>query len=118
MKMLSKFTNFDLEGFLKDKVLMVTDCAPLEDYESKKVVGIKVEVTIFQDKTEYPQVNGRTISNRFEKFLIKVHDKTIDVPLNSIVVPVNGKGKVYGDFKNQLSVTADDVKIVQTQQRG
>ena len=117
MRMLSKFTNFDLEGFLKDKVLMVTDCAPLEDYVSKKVVGSKIEVTIFQDKTEYPQVNGRTISNRFEKFNIKVH-KSIDIPLNSVVVPVNGKGSVYGDFKNQLSVTADDVKIVQTQQRG
>ena len=118
MRMLKQFTNFDLEGFLKDKVLLVTDCAPLKDYDNdEKVIGTKIEVTIFQDKTEYPQVNGRTISNRFEKFNIKVH-KSIDISLNSVVVPVNGKGTVYGDFKNQLSVTADDVKVVQTQQRG
>ena len=48
----------------------------------------------------------------FEKFVIKVR-KVISIPENTYVMPVNGVGSVYGDYRNNLSVTADDIKILQ-----
>ena len=50
-------------------------------------------------------------SNLFEKFTVKVF-KDINVPVGATVELVNPVGTVYGEFRNQLSVRADDVRIV------
>lgn len=47
----------------------------------------------------------------FEKITFKVAAE-IDVPLNVEIVPINPVAKVYGEYRNQLSVTADDIQVV------
>ena len=111
MKFLNQFTKFDLQGFLADKQLMVTGTSEWVDFDSKAHRGTKIEVAIVSDRTKYKQRDGQQETNRFEKLAIKV-SKDVTVPLESIITLVNGTASVYGDYRNQLSVTADDVKIM------
>ena len=55
---------------------------------------------------------GLQLANRFEKLNIKV-SKIISVPENAVVIPVNAVGTIYGEFRNQLSIKAEDIRIVQ-----
>ena len=109
---LGQFTSFDIDRFLKGKSLVVTGCKPWKDSNTDETVGTRVTVAIVVDKTEYVLKDGQNGSNRFEKFAIKVR-KVISIPENTYVMPVNGVGSVYGDYRNNLSVTADDIKILQ-----
>lgn len=114
MKKLSKFLKFDLDAFLSGKVLQVVSCREWLDYETKEKKGTRVEVAIMRDKTDYGDAG---ITNLFEKFSIKI-PRTINVPAGAIVEPIDGKGTVYGDFRNQLSVTASDLRVVQNNAQG
>ena len=110
MRYLGMFTHFDLETFLAGKVLLVTGVSDWIDFDNKsKILGTKISTVIYDDATNYGDYQG---NNRFEKLVIKV-PKSIDVPLDSRVVPVNGIAKVYGDYHNNLSVTADDIEVVE-----
>lgn len=112
MKHLTQFQKFDMEGFLKGKQLLVTSVSEYVDYETKKHLGVKAEVVIIKDDTEYKQKPGEQTTNRFEKFTIKLlSDK--DIPINSYIYPVDVTAKVYGQYNDQLSVTAGDIKIAQ-----
>lgn len=112
MKHLNDFVIFDIDGFLKDKALMAVGIKEWTDYESKKHMGVKVEVVITQDNTPYRQKTGEQTTNRFEKLTIKVA-KDVNVPLDTYIVPVNAKATVYGEYRNMLSITADDIKVLQ-----
>ena len=107
MKHLSQFIRFDLDAFLNGKELLVNSVSDWLDYEDKSVKGTKITAVIISDETEYDKDGN----NRFEKLVIKV-PKSIDVAVDSVVVPVNATARVYGDFNNQLSVVADDIEIV------
>ncbi|MCF2642389.1 hypothetical protein I6E50_08210 [Roseburia hominis] len=111
MRFLSQFHRFALEEFLAQKTLMVTGVSEYVDFTTKKHLGTKVECTIVEDNTPYKQKEGEHMSNRFEKITFKV-TKDVDVPLNAMVEPVNATAKVYGDYKNMLSVTCEDIKLV------
>ena len=54
-----------------------------------------------------------------EKVTFKVM-KDITVPMNAQIVPVNVKAKAYGDngFVNKLSITCDDINVVQQKGQG
>lgn len=110
MKKLSQFMVFDIEAFLKGKLLRVTNVSEWVDYTTKVHMGSKVEVAITKDDTQYKQKDGESISNLYEKFNIKI-PKDVQVQVNAYVVPVNAVGTVYGEYRNQLSVTADDIRI-------
>ena len=113
MKNLNLFQKFDLTSFLLGKELTVTACGPWVDFDTHEEKGTKVEVAITKDNTAYPPAkDGRVVSNLFEKFAIKV-PKAVSVPVGAIVTIVNGTATVYGDYRNQVSVRAEDVKIVQ-----
>lgn len=112
MKHLGEFLHFDIEGFLKDKALMTVAVKEWNDYESKKHMGTKVEVVITQDNSPYRQKAGEQTTNRFEKLTFKI-PKDINVPLETYVVPVNAKATVYGEYRNMLSISAEDVRILQ-----
>lgn len=84
------------------------------DDESKEL-GTKLSVVIISDKTEYRRTEGDNSNNRFEKINVKV-SKRVNVAENSYISLVNPTATVYGDYRNQLSVRCDDVKIITTKQ--
>lgn len=110
MKKLSQFMVFDFEKFSKDKEYTVIGISEWVDFNTKAHMGIKVEVLISKDNTQYKQKEGESVTNRFEKLNFKIR-KDVKVPMNAHVMPVNAVATVYGDYRNQLSVTADDIRI-------
>lgn len=112
MKGLSKFQKMDFEGFAKGKQFMSVSVKPWKNYETGEILGTKLESVIVKDKTDYGlSKDGEMISNLFEKITFKVAAE-IDVPLNVEIIPINPVAKVYGEYRNQLSVTADDIQVV------
>lgn len=111
MKHLNQFVSFACQSFLEDKTLTVTSCMSWLDYNTKAHMGSKLNVVITEDRTTYRQKDGESVSNLFEKFTVKV-PKDLSIPAGSVVSLVNPVGTVYGEYRNQLSVTAEDVQIV------
>lgn len=111
MKHLSFFNNFDFEHFSKGKVFSVVDYSTWVDRDTKKLLGTIVNVVILQDETYYGE--DRAGTNKYEKLRFKVRDKQLILSADTQVVPVNPIARVYGDFNNLLSVTCDDVKVVE-----
>lgn len=113
MKKLSQFMHFDIDRFLEDKAIQVTEVKPWEDFDHKgKVLGTVIEVVILEDKTVYDCKDGETVSNRFEKFKIKVPQRSVSVAVGDFVAPVNATATVYGEHRNQLSVKADNIIVI------
>ena len=112
MKKLLQFLKFDFEAFSKGKAYRVTGVTEWKDYNTKEHMGTKVETIIVKDDTQYKLKDGESVSNRYEKLSFKIH-KDVNVPLDAYVVPVNPVATVYGDYRNQLSITADDIKVLQ-----
>lgn len=107
---LKPFQVFQTEKFLKDKELTVTNIKPWQDFDTKEILGVKVEVAITKDDTVYPSGrDGTVMTNLFEKLTFKVAKNNVDVKANDIVTPVHPVASIYGDYQNQLSITADDV---------
>ena len=119
LKKLNQFMKFDWDSFIAGKEFMCTGTGELVDYNTKKHLGTKVEAVIIKDSTQYATKNGETVSNLFEKVTFKVM-KDITVPMNAQIVPVNVKAKAYGDngFVNKLSITCDDINVVQQKGQG
>ena len=113
MKKLSKFLKFDCQAFLNGKVLMVVGTAPWTDFDTKKVCGTTVEAVICKDETDYELNPGEQVSNLYEKVKIKVGKNDLKIPIRARIELVNPVGTVYGDFRNQLSLRCDDVRIIQ-----
>lgn len=114
MKNLTKFLHFDLPAFLNGKVLTVTSCRPWNDRETGAHKGTVVDVAITRDDTAYPPAkDGVAVTNLYEKFPARI-SKDLAIPIGATIEIINGIGTVYGDFRNQLSVQAEDVKILTT----
>lgn len=111
MKYLHQFSQFDTNAFFKDKILVVTACGEWLDFNTKEHKGTKVEVVIAKDNTTYEQKDGVQATNRFAKLNVKIA-KDITVPLNATVVLRNPQAVIFGQYRNQLAVTADDVQVV------
>lgn len=115
MKKLNQFQRFDWNAFCNGKLFLVTGTSEWQDYDTKEHLGTKVEVVIYKDDTKYAQKEGEHITNRFEKLTFKV-GKDIEVTLGSFVIPVGVTASIYGDYRNQLSVKAEDIKVLQPKQ--
>ena len=113
MKGLSQFQTFDSISFFRDKLLKVTANGPLMDYTTKQVTGTKTSVVIVEDKTVYHTKTGEQISNLYEKINVKVPGKTLTLAPGTLVELVDAKCVIYGDYRNQLSVTAADIRVLQ-----
>lgn len=111
MKKLGQFLKFDWKAFAKDKRFLCTGGSEWVDCETKEHRGTKIEVVISVDNTEYRHTEGEVVSNRFEKLAIKVSDD-IDIPVDQYVMPTGVVAKVYGDCRNQLSVTATGLTAI------
>ncbi len=111
MKKLNYFTYFDMEGFLTGKKLLTIGQQDWKDFNTGNILGTKVEVVIASDKTDYGNKEGETINNLYEKISVKV-PSSITVPMNVEVVLINAEATIYGEFRNQLSVTAENIEVV------
>lgn len=117
LKKVANYVRYDWQSFAKDKRFICTGCSEWKDHDTGKHLGSLVEATIIEDKTVYYDKNGNEVkvTNRFEKINMKVK-KDVDIPLDSIINPINVVAKPYGDFNSKISVTCDDIQIVPTQQ--
>lgn len=116
MQGLYGFMGFDLKSFLNGKVLQVVSCGPLTDYQTKEVIGTRVGAVITEDNTVYrPTKSGAQVSNLYERLNIKVRGKDLSIAPGNVVELVNAVGVVYGERNNQLSISAEDVRVVQPQ---
>ncbi|SFD30996.1 hypothetical protein [Ruminococcus albus] len=111
LKKLSQFEHFDAEGFFEKLNLGAVGQNEWKDFETGEHKGTKVEVVIIGDKHDYKAASGVMISNIYEKLTVKV-SKDITVPMNSHVRLINPIATVYGQYRNQLSVTADDIEVI------
>lgn len=114
LKNLNQFAPFQAEKFLEGKLLMVTNCMDATDYETKAIVGSKIEVAIVKDNTVYEKTkDGLVVNNNLlEKLSVKLPRTGIKIPQNTYISLVNPSGTIYGQFRNQLSLKADDYKII------
>ena len=111
MKKLSQFLKFDWKEFSNGKTLQVIGIQEWVDYNTKAHMGKKIEALITKDNTPYKQNEGEHVTNAFEKITFKV-SKDVNIPVGSYIEPVNVTATVYGEYRNQLSVTADDIRVI------
>ena len=113
MKNLGLFIMFKFMEFAKGKKFMVTEVTPWQDFKTKEVLGSAVTVVIIEDNTDY----GKQGNNLYEKFKIKVR-KQVNPPINSLVMPSGEvEATVYGDYRNMLSVTCDDIRVIDSKEK-
>lgn len=111
LKKLRQFIRFDWEGFAKGKVFIVTGCALWKDYDTKQILGTKVNAAIVRDETHYESKNGEQVTNCFNTLAFKI-PKQISVPVNANIQPVGVVATVYGEYMNQLSIKCTDIQIL------
>lgn len=114
MRYLNQFLSFKLSEFMKDKTIISVGVSDLVDYNAdKKVIGCKISAVIYKDDTLYSRPDDDTSSNVFEKLSIKVPGKKLNIPNNvEIKLPDTATAVVYGEYRNQLSITSPDGVIV------
>ncbi len=110
-KKLAQFEYFDIEEFLKGLGLGTVGQSEWKNFDTGKHEGTKVDLVIVSDKNKYISTNGEVVSNIYEKMTVKI-PKDIDVPMNAHVRLINPSAKVYGQYRNQLAVTADDIEVI------
>lgn len=111
-KKLSQFLVFDWAKFSKGKRFMCIGKQPWKDYPTGNVIGTSIEAIITQDATQYKVSEGEVVSNLYEKVIFKI-PHVIDIPMNVEIQPKNVTATVYGEYRNQLSVQAEEIVVVQ-----
>lgn len=111
LKKLRNFLKFDDVEFFKGKRLLSVSQQPWKDFKTGEALGTKVEAVIAQDKTDYGLKDGEVVSNLYEKLVFKI-PKVIEIPMNVEIRPKNPVATVYGDYQNQLSITAEDIEVL------
>ena len=112
MKNLGQYNIFDFESFSKGKAFEVVNCSPWVERATSKLLGTVVEVVIIKDETNYGEGKGKGL-NKYEKLKFKTTN-SVSITSGKIVTPINPVAKIYGEYRNQLSVTCDDIKVVES----
>lgn len=117
LKKLSQFQEFDATRFFHSKSFMFAKAELWqqgEDREHLKTIGTKITGVIFRDETDY---KGETGINEGESMVFKVK-KPLGLfaswkQFNTVFkVGEVIKAVVYGDYRNQLSVTVSSLVAV------
>ena len=117
LKGLRQFLGFDINAFLKGKQMICASCDPWVDFDTKDVLGTKVDALIVTDDTQYRQKDGQPpVTNRYNRLTFKCSKKGLQVPLDAHIRPVDPIASIYGNFQNELSIKCSDIEIAQTQQ--
>lgn len=115
LKNLSHFTTFSTSQFLSRKELRfisATRWVEKIDTDSEVEKGVRVSLLIYKDNSEYP--NDRT--NLGEQITVKVpfaslEDFSVFQPMVTICEVTNiEKAVIYGEYRNQLSLTASVIE--------
>ena len=106
---LRNYEFFDADAFFADKRLMTTNLIPWIHFETKELLGTKVEAVIIEDKTDYGDTD---FTNLFEKVVFKTNQKNLSIPIKSEIKCTNIVGVLYGEYRNQLSLRCDDIEVV------
>ena len=109
LKGLRLYEYWDADSFLADKRLLVTNTFPWIDFTSKEELGSKIEVVIIEDNTDYGDLD---INNLFEKLTIKTKKKNLVIPIKSEIKCADVEGTLYGEYRNQVSLKCDNIKII------
>ena len=118
LKGLRQFVVFDVKAFLDGKDMICASCTPLVDFQTKEVIGTKVEALVVVDKTEYRQKEGQpTISNKYKELTFKCREKSLSIPVDAHIRPAGSvEGTIYGDYQNQLSIKCDRMEVLSSTQ--
>lgn len=113
MKKLTEFQNFDFERFVENKTLIVKDIRPWNAYKDGQItseeLGVRVDLLVVRDDTEYRNSEDEH-ANFGETFTVKVENKfDLDLKFQDEVIIEDAVAVVYGQYQNQLSVTAQNV---------
>ncbi|EAW7178336.1 hypothetical protein LMV59_000603 [Listeria monocytogenes] len=108
-KKLSAFLYFDAENYFEKKILLAMQSEPLKN-ENQEIIGSKYTVIVWEDATDYGDQSISNIGDTYKVKVIGKHLKKIDSP--SEVKLINPSGIVYGEFRNQLSVSAEDIIFI------
>lgn len=105
---LGNFETFNAKEFLKDKTLMALARTPLTDGE-KNQIGYTLTVVVYEDRTDY---GDQSVTNAGDSYKVKIPNMEI----NEITIPCNvtliePEGKVWGEFRNNLSLSAKNVAM-------
>lgn len=111
LKKLNQFNYFDAEGFFGKLKLVTVGKSTWKDFDTGEIKGSKIELVVAGDRHKYRTTDGDVVNNMYEKISVKVA-KEIDIPMNVEVILVNPEATIYGDYRNQLSVTAEDIQVV------
>jgi len=114
---LKQFLAFDLDGFLRDKEITFITSKPYYNYvdgqASDEVAGMKLECVITKDNTIY---NNDEITNEYEKITIKVPRVDKINLKRGAKLKVEGVGKVWGDYSQNLTVEATNIMVSKNDQ--
>ncbi|MGX9820392.1 hypothetical protein [Lactococcus lactis] len=116
MKKLKQFNEFNVEAFLKDKVLRYISEQPnyifVDGKRTENFDGLKISAVIIEDNTDYG--NGETGLNVYEKINIKLPGvlRTNLSPEDDFEL-INATAKLYGDYNNLLSLSAEGVQLIE-----
>ena len=113
MHNLGQFLEFRTQDFLHGKKLQFVDKSNWVDRDTGALLGTRVDLVIIEDGTQYkPKADGTPArTNRFEKITVKVPG-AVSLPDDAVVELVNPVGTVWGDYRNQLSMKADEVREI------
>lgn len=118
LKNLNYFTTFNTSQFLSQKELRFISAIPWiekTDTGSEVEKGVKVALLIYKDSSDYP--NDKT--NLGEQITVKVPFASIEdySAFKPMVTPCEvidiEKAVVYGEYRNQLSLTATVVEVTE-----
>lgn len=101
-----------MDEFLSNIKLVTVGQSVWRDYETGGTRGTRLETVIAGDKHAYNTSNGEVVNNMYEKLVVKIPKQEIQVPMNVEVRLKGAEGRVYGDYRNQLSVVAEDIEVI------
>lgn len=108
-KKLGMFLTFDGEKFFKEKKLMGMMAESLLD-ENQNPIGAKYTIIVWEDRTNYGDPRVSNVGDTYKVKVIGKPVKAINQPIQ--IKLIDPSGVVYGDYRNQLSVSAKDIIFV------
>lgn len=105
-KKLSVFEVFNAKKFLDDKTLLALAQDTLKDSDGNQT-GFTMTVVVYDDRTDY---GDDTVTNAGDSYKVKIPNiKMNQLELPAMVQLVEPTGKVWGEFRNNLSLSAQNI---------